>query len=170
VSKIVDVLELLTSQHAEVDELIEQLEGGGGDREELFRELADKVAAHSAVEEKIFYPAVMAKETSELLHEAVEEHLAVKRLLADLLELDLSDEDDSDEFAAKLTVLKEEISHHAHEEEEGKLFPMLRRSMTEDELAGLGNEVLAAFEKLMEHEPRRNVPNETDHAAALPGT
>jgi iron-sulfur cluster repair protein YtfE (RIC family) len=168
VSKIIDVLELLTSQHAEVDELIKQLEDGRGDRGEMFRELADKLAAHATVEEKIFYPAVMAKQTSELLHEAVEEHLAVKRLLADLLELDLSDEDDSDEFMAKLTVLKEEISHHAHEEEEDKLFPMLRRSMTEDELAGLGNEVLAAFEKLMEQEPRRNVPNETDHAAALP--
>jgi hemerythrin superfamily protein len=167
-SQIVDVLELLSSQHVEVDELIEQLEADTGDRGELFRELADKLAAHATVEEKIFYPAVMDKETSEILHESVEEHLAVKRLLADLLELDLSDEDDSDEFMAKLTVLKEEVSHHAHEEEEGKLFPMLRGKMTEDELAGLGNEVLAAFEKLMEQEPRRNVPNETEHAAALP--
>jgi iron-sulfur cluster repair protein YtfE (RIC family) len=167
-SQIVNVLELLTSQHAEVDELIEQLEDGLGDRGEVFRELADKLAAHATVEEKIFYPAVMAKDTSEILHEAVEEHLAIKRLLADLLELDLGAEDDSDEFLAKLSVLKEEISHHAHEEEEDKLFPMLRRSMTEDELAGLGNEVLAAFEKLMEQEPRRNVPNETGQAAPLP--
>lgn len=167
-SQIVDVLELLTSQHTEVDDLIERLETGSGDRSETFRELADKIAAHATVEEKIFYPAVMAEATSDMLHEAVEEHLGVKRVLADLLELDLDDEDDSDEFAAKLSVLKEQLSHHAHEEEEQKLFVMLRRSLSEDERAAIGNEVLALFEKLMEGEPRRNVPNETEEAAALP--
>jgi hemerythrin superfamily protein len=168
VPQIVNVLDLLTSQHAEVDELFEQLETDVAHRGELFRELADKLAAHATVEERIFYPSVMEPHTSDLLHESVEEHLAIKRLLADLLELDLSHEEDSDEFMAKISVLKEEVSHHAHEEEETKLFPILRRSMDEDELAGLGNEVLALFEQLMEHEPRRNVPNETDEAAALP--
>src|SRR5436309_14531714 len=90
----IDVLEILESQHSEVDELIEQLEDGTGDRAELFAELADKLAAHSAVEEKIFYPAAMDQSTSELLHESVEEHLAVKRLLADMLELDPDADED----------------------------------------------------------------------------
>lgn len=161
----VDVLELLTTQHTEVDMLIAKLESGAGDRSAVFRELADKLAAHAAVEEKLFYPAVMDRKTSELLHEAVEEHLSVKRLLADMLELDIAAED---EFMAKLSVLKEQVTHHAHREEEAKLFPLLRQALTEDERAGLGNEVLALFEALMQNEPRRNVPNETDQAAALP--
>jgi iron-sulfur cluster repair protein YtfE (RIC family) len=164
----VDVLDLLTSQHTEVDQLIEKIEKGTGDRGALFRELADKLAAHATVEEKIFYPGVMAKTTSDMLHESVEEHLAIKRVLADLLSLDLSDQDDSDEFDAKLSVMKEELSHHAHEEEEQKLFPMVRRMMSADDLAGLGNEVLALFETLMQQEPRRNVPKETREAAHLP--
>lgn len=162
----IDVLELLESQHAEVDQLIEQLESGRGDRGALFAELADKLAAHSAVEEKIFYPAAMAPNTSELLHESVEEHLTVKRLLADMMELDPDDEDG--EFGDTLAILKDEVSHHAHDEEEGKLFPRLRRMMTEDERAGLGNEVLAMFESLIEHEPRQNVPGETSEPAPLP--
>src|ERR1700759_1530636 len=120
-----DVLEILTSQHSEVDELIEQLESGKGDRAALFSELADKLAAHALVEEKIFYPAAMTRETSDMLHESVEEHLEIKRLLADMLELDPSS--DEDEFDAKLSVLKENVSHHAHEEEEAKLFPKLRK-------------------------------------------
>jgi iron-sulfur cluster repair protein YtfE (RIC family) len=163
----VDVLELLTSQHAEVDDLIEKLEKGTGDREAIFRELADKLAAHATVEEKIFYPAVMGGDTSELLHESVQEHLAIKRVLADLLDLD--PDADQEDFAASLAVLKEEVSHHAHEEEEGKLFPILREEMSKDELGALGNEVLAMFEMLMTKEPRFNVPREIDHAAELPG-
>lgn len=162
----IDVLELLTSQHTEVDQLIEKIENGKGDREALFTELADKLAAHATVEEKIFYPAAMATQTQELLQESVEEHLSVKRVLADMLELDPAS--DKDTFDAKLSVLKEQLTHHAHEEEEAKMFPILRRIMSAEDRAALGNEVLAMFESLMEHEPRGNVPAETAEAAPLP--
>ncbi len=74
---------------------------------------------------------------------------------------------DDDRFDAKLSVLKEGVRHHAREEEEGKLFPMVRRMFNEDELAGLGNECLAFFEQLLEREPRLNVPAETAEAAPL---
>lgn len=163
---MLDVLQLLTSQHSEVDDLFEKLEGGKGDRAALFAELADKLAAHATVEEKIFYPASMATQTSEMLHESVEEHLEIKRLLADMLELDI--EADADEFDAKLSVLKENVAHHAHEEEESKLFPMLRKLLSADERAALGNDVLALFESLIEQSPRFHVPEETAEAAPLP--
>ncbi len=162
----IDVLALLQSQHDEVDDLIEQLESGDGDREALFAELADKLAAHSTVEEKIFYPSTMSPETTEMLHEAVEEHLSVKRLLADMLELD--PDEDEETFDAKLSVLKEQITHHARREEEAKLFPVLRRMMSADERAALGNEVLALYESLIEHQPRQNILAETTEAAPLP--
>jgi hypothetical protein len=160
----VDVLELLESQHREVDALIEQLEQRKGDLRATFTELADKLAAHAAVEERIFYPQSMSSETSELLHESVEEHLAIKRVLADLLTMELS----SEEFAAKLSVLKEAVSHHAHEEEEAKLFPVLRKSLDADQRAAIGNEVLALFELLLPRHPAQNVPAETAEAAPLP--
>src|SRR5687768_14381924 len=91
-----DILVVLKEQHAEVDELFEKLESGKGDREKLFVQLADKLAAHAGAEEKVFYPGVMREETAELLHESVEEHLSVKRLIADMLELD--PDDDQDQF------------------------------------------------------------------------
>jgi hypothetical protein len=161
-----DVLQILTNQHTEVDELFEKLESGKGDRAALFIQLADKLAAHATVEEKIFYPAAMESETSDMLHEAVEEHLEIKRVIADMLDLDPSE--DQDAFDAKLSVLKENVSHHAHEEEEGKLFPMLRRLLSADERAALGNEVLAMFESLIEQSPRFHIPEETGEAAPLP--
>jgi hemerythrin superfamily protein len=161
----IDALELLTEQHDEVEDLISQLEDSddADEKEDLFRTLADKIAAHSAMEEKIFYPSVMGAETAELLLEATEEHLSVKRVLADMLEMD----GDDDRFDAKLTVLKEHIRHHARDEEEGKLFPILRRQLSEEQLAGLGNECLAFFEMMLEREPRMNVPSETGEAAPL---
>jgi hemerythrin superfamily protein len=130
----------------------------------VFTELADKLAAHATVEEKIFYPAVMAKETVDLLEESVEEHLSIKRLLADLIALSPSD----DAFDAKLRVLKEQVSHHAHKEEERKLFPKLEKLFSDDERAAIGNEVLCMFEELMLSHPYKNVPSETTEAAELP--
>lgn len=161
----IDALELLTSQHDEVDDLIAQIEDSddADEKLELFEQLADKLAAHATMEEKLFYPSVMANDTCAQLLEATEEHLAIKRVLADMLEMT----PDDDHWDAKLTVLKEEIRHHARDEEEGKLFPLLRKTLDREQLAGLGNDCLAFFEKLVVEHPRMNVPAETMEAAQL---
>lgn len=161
----IDALELLTMQHDEVEDLIGQIEDSddGEEKMELFQELADKIAAHATIEEKLFYPMVMEDQTEEQLLEATEEHLAVKRVLADMLAMEASD----DRFDAKLSVLKEQIRHHAREEEEGKLFPKVRRMFDADERAAMGNELMATFEELMEQEPRMEVPSQTREAAPL---
>lgn len=161
----IDALELLTQQHDEVDELISEIEDSddGEEKLELFHELADKLAAHAAIEEKLFYPSVMTDDTESQLLEATEEHLAMKRVLADMLAMEPTD----DRFDAKLSVLKEEVRHHARDEEEGKLFPKLRKMFSKDELAGMGNELMAMFEELMEEEPRNEVPSQTREAAPL---
>jgi hypothetical protein len=163
----IDALELLKMQHDEVEMLIEQIEDNddADEKAELFQELADKLAAHSSMEEKLFYPTVMGKDTEELLLESTEEHLSVKRVLADMMELDVEDE----RFDAKLSVLKEQVRHHARDEEEGELFPKIRRAFSADELAALGNECMAMFEMLIERgQPRMVVPRETREAASLP--
>lgn len=162
----IDALELLTDQHDEVDMLIGEIEDSddADEKVELFQQLADKLAAHATMEEKLFYPSVMNAQTEELLVESTEEHLSVKRLIADLLELD----GDDPHFDAKLSVLKEQVRHHARDEEEGELFPKLRRMLSAEERAALGNECLAMFETLLEMgNPRMNVPNETAEAAPL---
>lgn len=161
---LTDVLEILSSQHAELDELFARIKSGQGNRRELFIQLADRLAAHATVEEKLFYPAIMAKQTEDILHESVEEHLSIKRLLADLIALDVDDE----QFLAKLGVLEEQVAHHAHEEEEKTLFPKVKDMFDADHRAGIGNELVAMFDELMRSHPYRNVPSETDTAAPLP--
>ena len=160
-----DALDLLTEQHDEVEKLFDKIEATSDpdEKQDLFDELADKIAAHSAIEEKLFYPSVKTADTEDMLLESVEEHLAVKRLLADLLETDVEDE----QFDAKLKVMKESIDHHAREEEEGKLFPKVKRLLGAEDREALGGEMAAMFETLLEQHPRNEVPSQTDHAAPI---
>jgi hemerythrin superfamily protein len=163
---IVDVLALLKAQHDEIDDLFDELDSTTGDRRALFAQVADKLAAHATAEERVFYPSVMTKMTDEVLHDAVEEHLAIKRMLAEMLELDPVT--DAEEFDTKLFALKKEITFHARAEEEAKLFPLVRREFDAEQLAALGEDVLAMFEEVITQEPRFDVVDETAEAAPLP--
>jgi hypothetical protein len=161
-----NALDLLIDQHDEVDQLMTQLKEDELDDQKkmfVFFELADKLAAHASMEEEIFYPAVRATQTEEILLESLEEHLAIKRVLADLLATELGDP----RFDALLSVLEEEVQHHAREEEERELFPKLRTLMSGEELAALGGEMLARFEQLLATQPRNSVRKETDKPAEL---
>jgi hemerythrin superfamily protein len=159
-----DAIELLKSQHRKVEKLFKQIEKSDDSehKQELFEELADNLAAHSAIEEEIFYPAAYAKQTRELLLEAVEEHLAVKRLLADLLDLTPDDE----AFDAKVMVLKEQVEHHV-KEEEGELFKKVQKELSGDDLDALGVQMEDQFDAEMADDPSSRIPEQTDEAAPL---
>jgi hemerythrin superfamily protein len=149
-----DALELLIQQHEEVEYLIEQLhdEHLADDRKMyLFFELADKLAAHAAMEETLFYPAVLAKQIDP---ELATEHVAIKQVLADMLGTELDDP----RFETRLNVLEEEFIHHAREQEEGELFPRVRRVMSTDERFALGVEMLALYEQLLTQRPPEQAP------------
>jgi len=159
-----EATKLLRKQHEEVKGLFAQY-GEGESRsgkQALFDKIADALAAHSTIEERVFYPSVYVGPLKDQLEEAVEEHLAAKRIIADLLKMGPEDE----QFDAKMTVLKEAIEHHV-EEEEGELFPQVEKNFDSSELEAMGNEMETMFEDLLKHEPRRNVPKETGEAAPL---
>jgi iron-sulfur cluster repair protein YtfE (RIC family) len=167
----VDALDLLIEQHDKIDQLFAQLEVAQLAQENkaiIFQALADEVAAHTAIEEQLFYPAVRAKVTDdrlpgELLNQAPEEHLAIKRMLAELLITELDDA----QFDARLATLKRALEEHVHQTEEARLFPALRGVMSADELAALGGEMMALFEQLMTQEPRLRIPTQTYRPAPL---
>ncbi|MFL5343914.1 MAG: hemerythrin domain-containing protein [Hyalangium sp.] len=161
-----NALELLKEQHEEVSKLFKKFErlGDGSitERRELFIMIADRLSAHATIEEQYFYPSIKTDKSEDLLLEAAEEHLAVKRLIADLLDLEPTDET----FDAKMKVLMENVEHHV-EEEEDKLFKMVRKTLNEDQLLALGIQMKAEFDELMEAEPRNEVPMQTDTAAPI---
>ncbi|HEU4618983.1 MAG TPA: hemerythrin domain-containing protein [Gammaproteobacteria bacterium] len=159
----IDAIALLSEQHREVEGLFEKLESarGSSQKERIFAKLADALAAHSRIEEEIFYPSVFTDETETELRESVEEHLVVKRLVADMLDMEASDP----QFMSKASVLKEVVRHHV-EEEEHQLFPEVREQNA-DELEELGAKMQQRFEQLMQREPRKQVPKEA-RAASVP--
>lgn len=161
-----DALEILESQHREIDKLFETLRQTDEGRGAIFAELANKLAAHTTIEEKVFYPAVVSRLTVDLLHESVEEHLSIKRVLADMIMMRLDD----DTFRAKLVVLQAQVSHHARNEEEAKLFPSVRAWLGASERAALGLDLLVMFEDLIAVPAYMNVPSETKFSAALPSS
>jgi hemerythrin superfamily protein len=160
-----NALDMLKEQHSEVEELFEQCEEAEGDeKQSLFAEIADKLAIHAAIEEEHFYPACKSEETEEMLKEAVEEHLVVKRLIAELLQSSGIDE----RFDAQLKVLKENVLHHAKEEEEKKLFPLVKKLLDKDQLEAIGDQMTATQAELLEEgEPRNNVFQELDLPAPV---
>ena len=118
---------------------------------------------HAAIEERHFYPSVKRRATEDMLLEAVEEHLGVKRVIADMLELDGDDET----FEAKAKVLKDLVEHHV-EEEEKQLFPKVQKLLDADEFEAIGDEMASTMEELLENgNPREAVPSETERAATL---
>lgn len=156
-----NAIDLLKQQHREVESLFAQIETtkDSSDKLELVQELADQFAAHGTIEERIFYPTAYAKSTSELLEEAVEEHLSAKRILADLLDMQPSDE----HFDAKIKVLKEQIEHHV-KEEESELFPKVRAELDEVTLASMGEQMEELFEDLLAASPGEDLRGETKKA------
>jgi hemerythrin superfamily protein len=157
-----DAIKLLETQHREVEALFAKIESAGkGEKGALFGALADALAAHTTIEEQIFYPRTMAARTEDLLREAVEEHLSAKRVLADLLASQTQDK----AFEAKLKVLKEQIEHHV-KEEEGELFPQVKR-LFKAELEEMGAAMEAMYAELQEGSPRSAVPGETSAPAPL---
>jgi hemerythrin superfamily protein len=159
-----DAIDLLKFQHRQVEELLAELQRAASAKLKrlAFDELADSLAAHVLIEEHLFYPAIKAKRTQDILLESLEEHLAIKRLLADLLKTPFEDAT----FRAKLEVLNEQVVHH-HDEEEVELFPKVRKLLTKDELVALGKKMFGAHERLIAGHPARSVPAETARAAAI---
>jgi hemerythrin superfamily protein len=159
-----DAIELLKAQHRLVEKFFEDIEQGDDpdERESTFLKLADNFAAHATIEEQIFYPRAYGDETEELLLDAVEEHLSIKRLVTDLLDM----EPDDDQYAAKIKVLKEQIGHHV-KEEEGDLFKKVEKQFDKQQLEELGQEMLALFEREMSDDPSSKLPEQTDEAASL---
>jgi hemerythrin-like domain-containing protein len=162
-----NAIKLLEQQHRQVEKLFEQFENASDKAKksklQLCQKISDMLAVHATIEEKIFYPATKDARTEELLHEAVEEHLSAKRILADLLEMDEID----DQAEAKMSVLKEQIEHHVQEEEQ-ELFPKVKKLLDAERLEELGEEMQAMADELMESgEPRMQIPNETGDAAPI---
>jgi len=141
-----DAITLLTEDHKAVKKLFREFEGKSDQASkgklELYEKIRMELEIHTEIEEQYFYPA--SKEAaSDMIAEALEEHKQVDTLLKELQGMDPSDE----RFDAKMTVLIENVEHHADEEEK-ELFPKVKKAWDMETLRALGAH-------MMEHKQRR---------------
>jgi hemerythrin superfamily protein len=135
---------LLVHQHRAVEQLFERVEKADRGFEKSLRELADQLAAHISIEERLFYPAVR-KANGELILEGLEEHAMGRFALKRLLGTRASDKS----LKTRLKALKELMTNHHHEEER-ELFPAVRKLMSDASLEKLGAKMQAGFDANVE--------------------
>ena len=124
-----NALAKLKADHATVKKLFARYEKSKDqlstrEKSELVGEICGELKVHAQIEEEIFYPAVRSvqdKDLTELLDEAEVEHAGAKNLIAQLEGAKPSER----LYDAKVTVLGENIKHHAGEEE-NEMFPKVK--------------------------------------------
>src|SRR5205085_11394584 len=152
-----DALKLLETDHQEVKKLMGEIEKtterGVKTRQQLFTKLVQELTIHEKIEEQIFYPRVKdqakTKKLEELVTESYEEHHFVDVVKAEIEQTPF----EAEEWGAKFKVMMENIEHHAFEEEEGEMFPKVRRAFSKDELEDLGTRMAELKEQLTQGAP-----------------
>ena len=144
-----DAIKLLKTDHDDVADLFGQYEKVKNRDESKKADLIDQICTalslHAQIEEEIFYPAArnaLEEDGEELLDEAEVEHGSIKSLVE---QLEIMSPDD-ELCNSTVKVLSEYVEHHV-KEEEGKIFPMLKK--TDLDLDALGEELSERKAELM---------------------
>ncbi|HSE74443.1 MAG TPA: hemerythrin domain-containing protein [Dongiaceae bacterium] len=140
-----DAIALLKADHKEVSDMFEKFETARSTKERLAQHICQALTVHAQIEEEIFYPAAreaLGEDGKDLLDEAKVEHSSLKELIAAIEGSSPQD----DLFDAHVKVLGEYTKHHV-KEEEGELFPKLRKS--DMDLKGIGEQLAARKKALM---------------------
>ena len=146
-----DAIVLLKQDHQEVRKQFRAFRKQGGtpvEKQGIVETMLELLTVHTYVENEVMYPRVreLLPDLEDDVLESYEEHH-----VADVLCLELSTMDATDErFDAKTTVLIENVEHHMDEEEQD-WFPKVREGLGRKALQELGEELLAARERA----PRR---------------
>lgn len=146
-----NALELLKEDHAKVKQSFKEFEKidheDTATMQEMVRAVCAELKAHTKIEEEIFYPAVRAAiEDEDLMNEAQVEHQSAKDLIAQLEGM----QPDDPMYSATFTVLGEYVLHHV-KEEEGEMFPQVRKAKLD--LEELGTKMMERKQQLLESMP-----------------
>jgi len=154
-----DAITLLKNDHKTVEKLFKRFEKTGDDAVAAKREVVDSIiqelSVHAAIEEQVFYPAVREAlpDLEDTVLEGLEEHHVAKWTLSELAKMSPEHE----RFDAKVTVLIESVRHHV-EEEEGELFPEVRKALGRKALGQIGD----AMEEAKKTAPTTPRPTSAD--------
>jgi hemerythrin superfamily protein len=152
-----DVVDILTTDHREAEDLIAQIKVAMGkdDKRDLADTLISELVRHSVAEEMYVYPAMkeFLPDGDQAVEHDTEEH---KELEVTMKKLEAVDADDS-EFTRLMGELEVTLRDHI-EDEESDQFPQLRARVPHDELVKMGSKVETA-KKIAPTRPHPAAPN-----------
>ena len=138
-----DVITFLKDEHDEAKAVFKKLEKAeGAAAQKLWDQLSSMLSLHEELEETLLYPQLKKAET-DLILEAYQEHHVMDVLIGELNELRPTDET----WEPKIKVLQENTEHHI-EEEEGELFPKVRKIWDKARREEVGRKMEALKERL----------------------
>ena len=140
-------IQMLKQDHDKVRKLFREFEGADGQRKQ---QIADQVMmeleVHASIEEEIFYPAMRsagdAQDKEQVAH-AYDEHGEAKQLMQQLRGMTADDP----QFTTLFKQLRQDVEHHA-DEEEREMLPKAEEELR-DQMDRLGQEMMARKEQLM---------------------
>jgi hemerythrin superfamily protein len=138
----VDVVVVLLTQHARIEELFTLVAGTSGDqRREAFQDLVRLLAVHETAEEEVVHPLSrgLVDGGDALIDDRLAEERDAKEMLVALTKADVTD----DGFDAALLLLRTAVLTHARYEERYE-FPQLRAKVPAQRLMALATAVRAA--------------------------
>jgi hemerythrin superfamily protein len=140
-----DALALLTADHNRVRGLFARFKTAKesddlAEMTTLATKILTELEVHTTIEEEIFYPELqdLNDEIHDSITEGFEEHHAAKAVMAEIAAMEPNTED----WAAKVTVLIEQVEHHAGEEE-SDLFPPVRSNTSAEQRESLAERLEA---------------------------
>lgn len=148
----------LVFQHQRIRQLFESvLAGQVEDRDEAFAELRRLLAVHEAAEEIVVHPRARTdlRVGGALVDECLEEERTVKRLLAELEDMDIQ----SAEFVATVRILRDVVERHSEREERDE-FIALRTDIDGDEAARMA-ETISVIESIAPTRPHPGAQSAT---------
>ncbi|MCB5164261.1 hemerythrin domain-containing protein [Streptomyces bambusae] len=153
-----DVIAELTADHDEVREFLRQIRrtAAGDERRTLADKMTIELVRHSVAEEEYLYPAVRdhIDGGDAVADKEIADHARVEQLLKELQDLDSSGAG----FADTMNAVEAEVLAHLREEE-GTLFPALRRACPQEDLEDLGDRIRRA-KKTAPTRPHPGLPSE----------
>jgi hemerythrin superfamily protein len=151
-----DVVDILTADHHEVLDLVEQIpRADAGRRRDMIETVIAELMRHSVAEEMYVYPAMrehLPDGEREVQHD-IEEHQQLVEVMKELEDVDAGDPAFLERLGRLETVLRDHIT-----DEERDQFPQLRARLTREQLVEIGAKVSAA-KKAAPTRPHPNAPH-----------
>lgn len=138
-----NVIDVLTQQHREAEQMLTELKGTGGENVALLETAGQDLRIHMKLEEELLYPFLRENipNGKDLMAEANKEHSEARDAV------EKCETSTGAAFEAALQELTEGVLHHV-EEEEGEIFPKMREHIDQAKLDQFGAQVLEQYQAL----------------------